>query len=417
MHRTTHPTKLLQCESTEVAAPGREAPTGAKASAGCTLGNHVKTIFRPADRKGGEKARDDRYRLLGIAQRIIFPAADAAGCQYPGDYHRTADCHRVPLGAAVAVVHSPQHGRASFAGLATCGSVWACPVCAARVGAKRREEVGRAVDWAYSSNLQPVMVTLTFPHRAWHSLKALLTAQSKAQKSLRSGRPWTAFVRHQGYKGLIQSLEVTHGANGWHPHTHALWFVRRDADAEAIREEVGSMWESACIRAGLLDPQDAAQLEAFRAHAVDVKGNCSASAYLAKQDDSRHWGADAEIALATSKKGRAKGLHPFGLLAKAGEGDKRAARLFLAYIIAFKGKRQLLWSPGLKAAAGVEVKTDEQLAAERETEDSVLLGLLPRAEWSAVLKAGIRAEVLAAAETGGWPAVRAVVERLTGPPR
>ena len=74
--------------------------------------------------------------------------------------------------------------------------------------------------------------------------------------------------------------------------THELWFVRGDADAEAMKVEVLKRWESACIRAGLLDPKNEAQLEAFRAHAVDVKGNCSASDYLAKQDDARHWGVD-----------------------------------------------------------------------------------------------------------------------------
>ena len=34
----------------------------------------------------------------------------------------------------------------------------------------------------------------------------------------------------QGFKGLIRSLEVTHGANGWHPHTHELWFLKGSAE-------------------------------------------------------------------------------------------------------------------------------------------------------------------------------------------
>ena len=142
-----------------------------------------------------------------------------------------------------------------------------------------------------------------------------------------------------------------------------------------MKVEVLKRWESACIRAGLLDPKNEAQLEAFRAHAVDVKGNCSASDYLAKQDDSRNWGVDREIAKASTKNGRAKGLHPFALLAKAGKGDKRAERLFLAYCMAMKGKSQLYWSPGLKDAVGVNEASDEELAEEsRDAAD--LLGML-----------------------------------------
>ncbi|WP_223932401.1 hypothetical protein, partial [Aeromonas caviae] len=37
--------------------------------------------------------------------------------------------------------------------------------------------------------------------------------------------------------------------------------------------------------------------------------------YLVKMDDSRHWGADRELAKASSKKGKKSGQHPFGLLA------------------------------------------------------------------------------------------------------
>lgn len=142
--------------------------------------------------------------------------------------------------------------------------------------------------------------------------------------------------------GLIRSLENLFGLNGWHPHTHELWFVRGDADAEAMKVEVLKRWESVCIRAGLLDPKNEAQLEAFRAHAVDVKGNCSASDYLAKQDDSRNWGVDREIAKASTKNGRAKGLHPFALLAKAGKGTSAQERLFLAYCMAMERQEPAL---------------------------------------------------------------------------
>lgn len=158
---------------------------------------------------------------------------------------------------------------------------------------------------------------------------------------------------------------------------------------------------------------DAAQVEAFRAHAVDVKGNCSASDYLAKQDDSRHWGADRELAKSSSKAGRAKGLHAFGLLADAAEGNSRAGRLFLAYVLAIKGRRQLFWSHGLKAAVGLDAKTDDEIAAEKR-EKSELVGVMTVSEWKMVVCAGLRATLLTAAELGGWPAVLALLDLASG---
>jgi hypothetical protein len=305
-----------------------------------------------------------------------------------------------------------EHRSAFFSGLVTCGSVWSCPVCAAKVQERRREEIAQAIDFAWDSGFQPVMVTLTFPHRAWHKLEDLLNQQADALQKLRAGAPWSKVKAWAGYKGLIRSLELTHGQHGWHPHTHEIWLVRKDLDASELKAKVLARWESACIRAGLLDPSDADQVKAFREHSIDVKGNCSASDYLAKQDDSRHWGADREIAKASTKAGRSKGVHPFGLLDQARQGCTRSGALFVGYSLAMRGKRQLFWSHGLKSLVGVADISDEELA-EQEREEADALGHLDVDDWHTVRQAGARAEVLDAAEAGGWPAVRALVDRLT----
>lgn len=33
--------------------------------------------------------------------------------------------------------------------------------------------------------------------------------------------------------GLIRALELTHGANGWHSHTHELWFFDANSSVES----------------------------------------------------------------------------------------------------------------------------------------------------------------------------------------
>lgn len=393
-----------------------EKSPGITARVPSPLGIYAKSSPPPLSeleiRAKKQATRADRYYLLSTARKVFSAAGRASGLEYGHDYHRTAQCKFVRVAHQVGLHKSRAHGAAFYTGLATCGNVWTCPVCAAKVQERRRVEIAQAVDWAYSAGLQPVMVTLTFPHHAWSKIGRLLDQQAAALKKLRQGTPWTKFKTRHGYEGLIRSLEITHGANGWHPHTHELWLVSRDADPEQMALEIAKRWESVCVKAGLLDMTNEAQLAGFRRHAVDVKGNCSASDYLAKQDDSRHWGVDRELATATTKLGKLKGLHAFGLLAKAADGDTRSARLYLAYSIAMRGKRQLYWSAGLKERVGVLDATDEVLAVEAQDEAD-LLGQLSADDWRTVREAGARAKLLDAAERGGWPEVAALLEKLT----
>ena len=393
-----------------------DSPQSLKTGAGRSpLGIYAKSITPPflegSERAVIQKNRAERYELLSVARRVFSAAGKRAGLVYGHDYCKTAKCRYISHGQAVAVHKSKLHKSAFYSGLVTCGRVWDCPVCGPKIQERRREEIAKAVKWAYDKGLQPVMVTLTFPHYSWNKLSVLLKQQAFALQRLRAGAPWKRFKEAVGYEGLIRSLENLFGLNGWHPHTHELWFVRGDANAEAMKAEVLKRWESACIRAGLLDPKNQSQLEAFRAHSVDVKGNCSASDYLAKQDDSRHWGVDREVAKGSTKKGRAKGLHPFALLAKAGEGDKRSERLYLAYCMAMKGKSQLYWSQGLKDAVGLNEATDEQLA-EESMDVADLLGTLTLDDWKLVRAASMRAQLLDAAESGGWSAIHEILASL-----
>lgn len=51
---------------------------------------------------------------------------------------------------------------------------------------------------------------------------------------------------------MIRSLEVTHGENGWHPHTHELFFVLDDIDEDKFASDVRSMWWNFCLSVGLV---------------------------------------------------------------------------------------------------------------------------------------------------------------------
>ncbi|MBZ9560520.1 protein rep [Halomonas coralii] len=290
--------------------------------------------------------------------------------------------------------------------------MWACPVCASKIQERRRLEIEHAIQWAESEGLVPVMVTFTFPHQSWQRLRDLIRQQRQAFKLLRKGKAWD---RLKARGGLIRSLEVTHGRNGWHPHTHELWFC--DPDNLPTYDRLVPLWESACRRAGLLtyrpdDPGTSMRWVAFMEHSVDVKLDMTAGDYLAKQDDSRSWGFSHEVAKATSKVGRAKGVHPHHFLVRKAPGDRER---FLEYVDAMKGSRQLFWSPGLKDRCQLQDLDDNQVA-EESREDADLLATLTHAQWSLVRGNDARAELLDAAEAEGLPGIRALLAALGDSP-
>ncbi len=390
-----------------------QAPPAPAATA--ALGTYAKSITPPPKKRrnrGGRgpvrESRARRYELQETACSVLSAEGTRQGLRYGHDLHRTAKCKRIRRGE-VSVHLAREQGAAFYSGLITCGSVWACPVCAAVVQERRREEIARAIDWAYEHGLQPMMVTLTHPHTRADDLGDLLRRQAMALQRLRAGAPWGRVKAQLGYQGLIRALELTHGENGWHPHTHEIWLVSAQATAEDAREKITTRWISACERAGLLPPE---KIEAFKEHAVDVKSWVSTGEYLAKIDDeSQLWGADREMASASSKKGRAGGRAPFQILADACEGDAASAALYVDYALTMRGRRQLFWSRGLKARVGIEDIEDEELA-EQSREAADLLGQLTADEWGVIRRAGQRAQVLDAAETGGWEAIQVLIAAL-----
>lgn len=360
---------------------------------------------------GDNRKRAERYCALSMAREWLGRRAFQIDPQAnPGDIYRTHDCRWARRAPDVGVHFSAQYQSAHYSGLATCASVWACPVCAAKIQQRRRGELAQLVNWAYAQGHEPIMVTLTFPHCRFDSLADLLSKQREAFRIFRAGKAWQSFKQRHGFQGLVRSLELTHGRNGWHPHTHELWVVDPldKRERNAFVEYVLERWAKACRKAGLLDGADARAERDFYAHSTDVRFQVKDSDYLAKQDSARAWGVDRELAASTSKKGKAKGVHPHEFLVRQAKGD---FDLFLEYVNAMKGSRQLYWSTGLKAKVGVDELTDETLAEETR-EQADLLGLLTPEQWRVVRGNDARAELLDAAESGGWPACLALLASL-----
>ena len=97
----------------------------------------------------------------------------------------------------------------------------------------------------------------------------------------------------------------------------------------------------------------------------DIRSGDEAGRYMAK------WGAAEEITLSRHKQGRGRtGRTPAQLLAAScDEGDKAAGHLWAEYAQVFHGRRQLVWSRGLKALAGVGEVDDHDAAQDQQQDD------------------------------------------------
>ena len=341
-------------------------------------------------KKDRNAARDERWRLLDVAQGIL----QAMG-------HRTCTCMHHVQGGDPTVLKT-KHG-CHYGNLMVCGMPWTCPPCASRISERRREEIETAVERHMEETGGKVfMITLTFPHGAEDDLKKMLKRLRKALTRFKGSRRMGKLKKFLEVVGTIRALEVTWGVlNGWHPHVHEIWLLGpefNEEDLEGLQEELLLLWRRACKNSGFSEP------DAY--HGVDVTTGEDLAGYIAK------WGMGAELTKANIKRGKEGRYTPWDLLRWHDEtGDEKAAELFREYAQAFYGARQLVWSRGLKERYRIGEQTDQELAEQQE-EQAVIVIRIAKADWYRVCRARGRGMVLVLAENGGAPAVLRYLESL-----
>lgn len=397
------------CNDSGAVSP-RGAPSGVRADAG-PLGNTTKT-YSPQDPRGlqadgfdpdtGEitepnpqLARANRWALKSVVNKLL-PDSRTSRCMV----------QRAPLpGQSLGEIQIMKgiHNKAFYQGLMSCGGIWTCPVCAAKISERRRQELKQAIEAAQALDMNVYFVTLTVSHGIGDDLQELLDKQAKALKRLSQGK---YSIRHQlktlfegigettpEIHGYIRAFEVTHGnQNGFHPHFHILVFTHKRLHGSILQYVYTHAWKRACRLAGLPEPSGE--------HGVTVQDGLHAAQYASK------WGLEDEMTKAHTKKTKLKGATPWGLLRAVLDGDDpeyrpdRAGKLFQVYAKAFHGRRQLYWSNGLRALLGLSKElTDEELAAKAEDERASVLATLSPEQWRAIRRRGQEAHLLTVAES------------------
>ena len=282
------------------------------------------------------------------------------------------------------------HTRSSYrySGLMVCGSVWHCPVCAARITEYRRVELRQITARHLERHGVVVMVTNTIPHERHDDMGALLARFAEAEKHYRRSKPMRQLRQQVGLIGTVRGLEWTYGLeHGAHPHTHNLWLLPAPVDHGDLQRALSALWGKACVKVGLRKPDPRAGLTVSDGRLYPAK-----------------WGLDHEMTKLHTKRG-IKGLTPWDLLRwYRREANPQAAALFNEYARVFKGRRQLTYSPGLKTLYRIDEVTDQAIVEGTET-DAVLVCQLSARQWHHICRRKARGAVLALAEHGGSAAV------------
>lgn len=378
-------------------------------------------LFSPE--RDAEKLRlDARVHkwVLHAAVRHLMPRhATATCCRNVLPKKRRSEARKDVEG--VDIWKSNQHGTAHYGNLMTCGFVWSCPICAPKVASRRAVEVEQAITTHQASGGRVAFLTMTVPHYASDHLAELLPEFTEALRSFWSLRATKETLRLVGFAGSIRALEVTHGKNGWHPHTHYLLFIKDCVDLLAIQTLLYQQWENTVNRKlGRQINGHGLTLQLVGGGADQGGTDEDArqlSKYVVKGLEDSIWGVPQEMTGGHIKKGRQGGRTPFALLHDyATQDDDQAGALFVQFVKAFAGRRQLSWSKGLRGQLlGTEVEATDQELADMQVEESTLLGTLTLEQWRRVLRsprADARGLLLEVAAAGGWSAVETFIETL-----
>lgn len=360
-------------------------------------------------------ARFERYAMQTASRKILYKKKHPRGHSVSW---RVNDCLRGVAGADVRVLMSLEYQKAHYANLRVCGSVWTCPVCAAKISEHRKKEIETAAAVHTEAGGFMYMVTYTFSHSRNDNLATLLGdgkqkfGLSGALRGLRNSRGYKKLLEQIDHIGLVRNLEVTHGeANGWHPHVHELWLVNKKftvRQLKAFKNALFDLWYKACEKAGLSLPN--------RKRGVDMVLATDPAEYLQKWGREKTWTIGSELAKSHVKRGGSGGRTPFDLLRLYLTDISKAdyyASLFSDYAYSFFGKRQCFWTNGLKNLFLIQDKTDEQIALEND-DQAIEIAIISKDDWKKVLNNSYesRAIILRLAETGGADAVKLFLDNL-----
>lgn len=357
------------------AGAGNSRRSGAEPAVAGPLGTS-ETAFHPVTEPVRQRVlrQDSRARKMRLRQDLgrITPHKSFRSCG-----HRACSAS----GVGVRLSETKEGRRAGFAGLVTCGSVWLCPVCAAKIAARRADELGTVMGTAHARGYQLALVTLTVRHRRTDSLRAVWGAVSAGWNRVTAGKAWLSDKRRWNIGGWVRAVEVTHGKHGWHVHIHSVVaYEGTEGDATALSQRMYTRWESGLRRNGF---------DAVPGYGVDVEvsrgGLGQLGAYLSKLGADLD-GLSREVTGGSQKQGRGQNRTPFQIGRDAVDtGDADDIATWEEWCRTAPGHRALTWSKGFRDEFGLtDEETDEAVASEETGTEADTILVMPSETWRCV---------------------------------
>lgn len=383
---------------------------------------------KPAGSDGGA-GRDARFERREGHQRVSL------GKTFRG-------CGRKLFAGAATIQAGPDGG--SFAGVVTCGMVHMCVWCCTRILAARADYAQQAAEAWVANGGGIVMSAHTLKHfrrmrygtlrkRERGGLVAVLHDGWSGAYGHSSGKMWQQAKATHRVVGVLRSFEDTWGEDtGHHLHFHAMWFTARPLTPDEVTEfgkALSARWGHAVVAAGGYKPSDSCDRpgcdcggygHGVRVDHVDLADAGAVGRYLFKDGDKARTepidGVGAEMAFGNEKQGRRAGrLGPFQLGDEAATGEAGAVKAWQEREYGVFNVRKMYLSNGMKAKLAelgvVDDRTDAEIAADEGKEKREPIAVIPRDTWyqHVVPVRGRRLELLKAAESGGVPAVQALI--------
>ncbi|MDN2716860.1 protein rep [Janthinobacterium sp. SUN120] len=333
--------------------------------------SHIKQVLSiiPSLRREGSKF--ESAELQNIVREILPDS-------------RVAACLRHRLSNSSVTVSTTERGNTRLGGLMVCDSSHICPVCHSRKMAKEQQIVSRIVHDHYQAGGILLAAALTAPHQVYEPLSENLDQMESIWKCFRSPAIWKRFADKLGIVGCVRRLEVTLGANGWHPHLHVMFLCK----SEQAKEITGHSWRTALDDAFHIVSTHWRQ--AGGKAGIIINENAQAAVAIIEHID-----AQRTVNYNTKNMGCCKkpnSLTPIDLLRVVAQSDNgsvtyAAKQLFKEYATAVKGKHTLTYSGSAKLSRNDAVKSADAASTD-VVEDK--LGTISPDAWSAIIRAGLR---------------------------
>ena len=313
---------------------------------------------------GRRALRVERRHVVDRVARLEFKSSGVRP-----SFDRVCYCG-MPVSSVVAVKSDGVNCWPS--GVASCGLIWVCPVCAAKIKARRALEIEGATSGHIAAGGTLSMLTVTVRHTREMSLVDVLAAVRGSWARLKRLKSWGDLAAV--LVGQVRVLEVTVGDNGWHPHQHLLLFVRPGVDRavlDGLLPAVCADWRRLVFECLGVSPSVERGLHLLT---FGMDSAAIAAGYLSKVAN--------EISGPNAKAGR----DPFALLDEID--DSASYARWIEYADGMKGARAFGYSMGLLERFGGSALTDEEIAA-ADSEVGSVVAFIPADDWVKALRAGV----------------------------